>query len=170
MSAALSGGPGPQRRDLLIGWGNDLRQDDGVGLAIAAAVEAWHERQLTVLATRQLTPELAPLLAEARRVLFVDAALAPACPPPGWRLERLAADGESTAAGAATAAGAPPFSHHASPGALLQLAGQLYGRTPPAWQLLVRAHRCGLGSRLTQATAVLLPEALAVVRRWCGDA
>jgi hydrogenase maturation protease len=162
--SAAPGGPAPQRRDLLIGWGNDLRQDDGVGLAIAAAVQGWHQRQLTVLATRQLTPELAPLLAEARRVLFVDAALAPACPPPGWRLERLAADA------AATAAGGPPFSHHASPGALLQLAGQLYGRTPPAWQLLVRAHRCGLGSHLTQATAALLPEALAAVRHWCGDA
>jgi hydrogenase maturation protease len=161
---ASLGGSGLQRRDLLIGLGNELRQDDGVGLAIAAAVEGWHQRQLTVLATRQLTPELAPLLAEARRVLFVDAALAPACPPPGWQLVRLAAEAE------AMAAGGPPFSHHASPDALLQLAGQLYGRTPPAWQLLVRAHRCELGSRLTPATASLLPEALAAVRHWCGDA
>ena len=78
-----------QRHDLLIGWGNGLRQDDGVGLLIAERVEGWSRPRLEVLAIPQLTPELASRLAEAARVLFVDAALAATCPHPGWTLERL---------------------------------------------------------------------------------
>lgn len=161
----MSAGAGQRRPDLLIGWGNGLRQDDGVGIAIAERVEGWSRPELKVLAITQLTPELAPMVAAAERVLFVDAALAPACPSPGWRLEQL-----DTPADAAKAAGAERLSHQASPGALLQLAGCLYGRTPPAWQLLVRAHCCGMGTGLSPATAALLPEALAAVGRWCGDA
>ncbi|MDM7938144.1 MAG: hydrogenase maturation protease [Cyanobium sp. CZS 48M] len=149
-----------RRPDLLIGWGNSLRQDDGVGLAIAEQVQGWNRPGLKVLAIPQLTPELAPQLADAARVLFVDAALAAGCPAPGWTLEQLPR----------RSPGPQPLSHHASPGALLQLAGSLYGRTPPAWQLLVRAHSCELGTELTAATAALLPEALAAVGRWCGDA
>jgi hydrogenase maturation protease len=163
--AGLSTG-GASGRDLLIGWGNDLRRDDGVGITIAEQVERWGRPRLEVLAVPQLTPELAPRLAQAARVLFVDAALAPACPPPGWRLEPL----EVPDAAVATASGLYALSHHASPGALLQLAGVLYGRTPPAWQLLVRAHRCELGRGLTAATAAQLPAVLAAVACWCGDA
>jgi hydrogenase maturation protease len=154
-----------RRLDLLIGWGNSLRQDDGVGLAIAEQVQGWGRPGLKVLAIPQLTPELAPQLAAADRVLFVDAVLAPACPSPGWRLEPL-----DTSTQAVRAAGAGPLSHHASPGALLQLSGCLYGRTPPAWQLLVRAHCCELGTELSAATAALLPEVLVAVGLWCGDA
>ncbi|EAQ74258.1 hypothetical protein WH5701_06491 [Synechococcus sp. WH 5701] len=158
--AGVSADTWQRRHDLLIGWGNGLRQDDGVGLLIAERVEGWSRPGLEVLAIPQLTPELASRLAEAARVLFVDAALAAACPDPGWTLERL--PGWSP--------GPQPLSHHASPSALLQLAGRLYGRTPPAWQLLVRAHSCELGTELTAATAALLPAALAAVGRWCGDA
>ncbi len=156
---------GRQRRpDLLIGWGNRLRQDDGVGPAIAERVESWQLPGLDVLAPTQLTPELAPRLAAAKRVLFVDASRTPAGPPPGWRLERL----ETPADGDPAAATGQPFSHWASPGALLQLAASLYGRRPPAWQLLVPARRCGCGTGLTPALEAQLPELLAAVRRWCG--
>ncbi|MCP9773205.1 hydrogenase maturation protease [Synechococcus sp. Tobar12-5m-g] len=158
--AAVSG-------DLLIGWGNGLRQDDGVGRAIAAEVERWELPSLAVIERTQLTPELAPQLAAARRVLFVDAEAEAAAGPGGWRLEPLLPP-ESGGADAAGPAGL--FSHHASTGTLLQLAETLYGRRPPAWQLLVAAHGCGFSTRLTLATRAVLPEVLAAVRRWCGDA
>ena len=153
--------------DLLIGWGNPLRGDDGVGQAIAAAVERWGQPQLVVEAAVQLTPELAPLLAAARRVLFVDAEAGAAAVTGGWRLEPV----PPLEPGGTTAAwSSQPLSHHASPGVLLMLAETLYGRRPPAWQLLVAAHACGFGSGLSPATEALLPGALAAVRLWCGDA
>lgn len=155
------------RCDLLIGWGNPLRGDDGVGQAIAAAVERWGQPELVVVEAVQLTPELAPLLAAARRVLFVDAEAGAAAVTGGWRLEPVVPlePGGTTAAWSS-----PPLSHHASPGVLLMLAETLYGRRPPAWQLLVAAHACGFGSGLSPATEALLPGALAAVRLWCGDA
>lgn len=155
------------RCDLLIGWGNPLRGDDGVGQAIAAAVERWGLPQLAVVEAVQLTPELAPLLAAARRVLFVDAEAGAAAVTGGWRLEPVPPldPGVTTAAWSSQ-----PLSHHASPGVLLMLAETLYGRQPPALQLLVAAHACGFGSGLSPATEALLPGALAAVRLWCGDA
>jgi hydrogenase maturation protease len=153
--------------DLLIGWGNPLRGDDGVGQAIAAAVEGWGQPELEVVAAVQLTPELAPLLAAARRVLFVDAEAGAAAVTGGWRLEPI----QPLDTGVTTAAwSSQPLSHHASPGVLLMFAETLYGRRPPAWQLLVAAHACGFGSGLSPATEALLPGALAAVRGWCGDA
>ena len=155
------------RCDLLIGWGNPLRGDDGVGQAIAAAVERWGQPQLEVVEAVQLTPELAPLLAAARRVLFVDAEAGAAAVTGGWRLEPV----PPLEPGVTTAAwSSQPLSHHASPAVLLMLAETLYGRRPPAWQLLVAAHACGFGSGLSPATEALLPGALAAVRLWCGDA
>lgn len=155
------------RCDLLIGWGNPLRGDDGVGQAIAAAVERWGQPQLEVVEAVQLTPELAPLLVAARRVLFVDAEAGAAAVTGGWRLEPV----PPLEPGVTTAAwSSQPLSHHASPGVLLMLAETLYGRRPPAWQLLVAAHACGFGSGLSPATEALLPGALAAVRCWCGDA
>jgi len=153
--------------DLLIGWGNPLRGDDGVGQAIAAAVERWRQPQLEVVEAVQLTPELAPLLAAARRVLFVDAEAGAAAVTGGWRLEPV----PPLEPGGTTAAwSSQPLSHHASPDVLLMLAETLYGRRPPAWQLLVAAHACGFGCGLSPATEALLPGALAAVRFWCGDA
>ena len=153
--------------DLLIGWGNPLRGDDGVGQAIAAAVERWGQPQLAVVEAVQLTPELAPLLAGARRVLFVDAEAGAAAITGGWRLEPV----PPLEPGGTTAAwSSQPLSHHASPGVMLMLAETLYGRRPPAWQLLVAAHACGFGCGLSPATEALLPGALAAVRLWCGDA
>ena len=155
------------QRDLLIGWGNGLRQDDGVGGAIAAAAGRWELPSLAVIERTQLTPELAPQLAAARRVLFVDAEPQAAAGPGGWRLEPLL----PTAAEAAdAAASAGMFSHHASAGQLLRLAESLYGRRPRAWQLLVAAHGFGFSTRLSPATEAVLGEVLAAVRRWCGDA
>jgi Ni,Fe-hydrogenase maturation factor len=159
--------------DLLIGWGNPLRGDDGVGQAIAAAVERWGQPQLVVVEAVQLTPELAPLLAAARRVLFVDAEAGAAAVTGGWRLEPvqpLEPVPPLEPGGTTAAWSSPPLSHHASPGVLLMLAETLYGRRPPAWQLLVAAHECGFGSGLSPATEALLPGALAAVRLWCGDA
>jgi hydrogenase maturation protease len=156
-----------RRRDLLIGWGNGLRQDDGVGGVIAAAAERWELPSLAVIERAQLTPELAPQLAAARRVLFVDAEPQAAACPGGWRLEPLR---PIAAEGAQPGDSAGVFSHHVSADQLLRLAETLYGRRPRAWQLLVAAHGFGFSTRLSPATGAVLKEVLAAVRRWCGDA
>jgi hydrogenase maturation protease len=153
---------------LLIACGNTLRQDDGVGWRLAERVEAWHRPDLEVRRVQQLTPELAPAIAAAERVLFVDAAhprcWAPqtaAAGPPRLRLEALAP---------AERPELPGGSHAGSPQALLELAERLYGRRPPAWRLLLEARQLGFGGGLSAALEARLPQALATIAPLLGHA
>ena len=59
---------------LVIGYGNELRRDDGLGPRVAASLAGPGVRALAV---RQLTPELAEEVATARLVVFVDARVNP---------------------------------------------------------------------------------------------
>jgi hydrogenase maturation protease len=153
---------------LLIGYGNPLRQDDGLGWRIAMAIEALGLPDLQVLAAQQLTHELAAPIALAEAVVFVDAAY-----------------GESTANGSAQGIGplalkplhhnpqAPnpgpqTFSHQLTPQALLVLAGELYGHQPAALELLVPAQWDGHGEGFSPCAAAALPTAMALLVGWAG--
>ncbi len=64
-------------RCLILASGNTLREDDGVGLFLAAWAEqrfgsGWGVR---VIARQQWTPELALDVAEAESVIFIDCAV-----------------------------------------------------------------------------------------------
>lgn len=147
---------------LVIGIGNTLRGDDGVGWRLAEQVRGWKRPFLEVSAVHQLTPELAPRLAAAGEVLFIDACFADDClahdGAPGPRLEPLAPGDH--------AGGHARLRHHTTPEALLALAQRLYGRRPPAWCLRIPAHDDQLGSRLSPATAAQLGPARRALRRW----
>jgi len=129
--------------DLVIGIGNPLRGDDGVGPHLAATVaasvvttvattvsspgSAGHGGvQVQVLVVHQLTPELAEPLSEARRALFLDAWLASTASRPCLQPLRPAPHWEGS-------------SHRLTPAVLLGLADLLYGATPTAQLLLVPA-------------------------------
>jgi len=105
---------------LVIGYGNPLRGDDGVGqIAARRLSERPLADQVEVLPCHQLTPELAWPISRADLVIFIDAGLdqppgAVACRP----IEPLEAGGAWT--------------HAASPSALLAGALELYGARPRA--------------------------------------
>ena len=65
---------------LVIGYGNTLRRDDGVGPHVAEAIAALALPGVEALVCPLLTPELAEAIARARRVVFVDAMVTA---PPG---------------------------------------------------------------------------------------
>jgi len=64
------------RDALVIGIGNPLRSDDGVGWWLARRAERWLPPS-QLRAVQQLTPELSADVAAAARVLFIDAWLVP---------------------------------------------------------------------------------------------
>ena len=103
---------------LVIGYGNTLRGDDGIGPAVAETVAALGLPEVRVIVAHQLTPELAADLAEVRLAVFVDAAVSGA-PVKAVRVE---------AAEAGTA-----MTHAADPSGLLALCTAVYGRCPEAW-------------------------------------
>lgn len=58
---------------LVIGYGNDLRSDDGAGRAVAEAISERNLPGVEVRSMSQLTPELSLEITGRSRVVFVDA-------------------------------------------------------------------------------------------------
>ena len=110
--------------DLVIGYGNTLRGDDGLGPRTAAAVAAWNRRDVRAIACHQLGPELAERISTARRVVFVDAA--ESAGPVRVSPREPGGAGEIV-------------THSADPRPLLGLAKALFGRCPPAWWVTIPA-------------------------------
>jgi hydrogenase maturation protease len=120
---------------VVIGYGNDLRGDDGIGPHLAAAVVARAGPRVRALAVHQLTPELAEVVARARMAVFVDA--------------RVPAAGELVQVRRVPESRGGPLSHSGDPGVLLALARDLYGRAPKAWWVTVAGESFGLGEALS---------------------
>lgn len=109
---------------LLIGFGNVLRGDDGVGVRVAERLGGDDlGPDVQVVAAHQLLPEHVDLLRDAGLAVFVDAA---ADVPPG----------EVVAGALVPAAGAAVTFHHLTPAVLLAACAALHGRAPEA--VLVR--------------------------------
>ncbi len=159
------------RPDLLIGIGNSLRGDDGVAALLLEELDRESERERNTWrspdtewkSVHQLTPELAVAMADAGRVLFVDAWANPDSAEP-W-IELLRPPGGEEAAASAACLGA----HGWDPLALLSLAERLFGWRGEAALLRVPAfafpHGPGFSAPLEQA----LPKARALVRRWLRE-
>lgn len=136
---------------LLIGYGNELRSDDGAGIR---AVEKIAVRDLLarVITCHQLSPELADDIAAAAQVVFVDAYVANERGA-GLRIERI---GDGDACGASA--------HRSEPAALLELARRLHGSVPDAWMIGIPAYCFDAGEVISRATAQRVDEVVA----WFG--
>ena len=111
---------------LVIGYGNTLRGDDGVGQHVALAVSKWNVPGLSAMSVHQLTAELAEPIASAELVIFVDAKFT----APGDLVKIQPIHSSSTAFN---------IGHTSDPRCLLALADAVYGRIPPAWLVSVPA-------------------------------
>lgn len=109
---------------LVIGYGNTLRGDDGVGYHIALTVQQWQHPDWIGYPCQQLTPDLAALMADFATVVFVDAAIAPVATP------KAAAIGQVQWQRIAPESGVSSMTHTASPSGLLALAQWLYNACP----------------------------------------
>ena len=153
------------RFDLLIGIGNPLRGDDGVGALLveelAEELGGWSTPCAELRVVHQLTPELACPVAGAQRVLFLDACVSVRTVAP-W-LESL----QPEAFAGIGATGLDP--HQLQPAPLLALAHTLYGWRGAGALLRMPAvafpHGTGLSASLLEA----MPEARRLVRRWLQE-
>jgi hydrogenase maturation protease len=161
-SRALSGTDSPRldaETTLVIGYGNSLRSDDGVGPAVASAVARWQRPDVRALAVHQLTPELAADLAAVDRAIFVDASA-------GGRHEEIEIVSLTAQEPGAQADRRPANvdGHRGDPRALLALCQLAYGRRPRAWWVTVPAVCLDFGETLSSATAAGMADALEAVR------
>ncbi len=143
-------------RTLVIGWGNELRSDDGAGRVASRALAGLGLPSVKVLDVHQLTPELAEYIKDADRVFFIDACPAAECT--GVYLRALQ-DRRDDAWVRPSASG-----HAGSPRELLRFTEELFGARPEAWLVAVPAHSFDIGEGLTPETRRAVEQAVEQVQ------
>jgi hydrogenase maturation protease len=139
---------------LVIGYGNTLRRDDGVGPRVADSVDALRLAGVRTISCPQLTPELADPLSRAGAAVFVDVAADPA---ETMRMRRLDPSGTSQI-----------LAHAADPQTLLALSRDVFGRAPDAWMLTVPAEDLAFGEQLSPTAVRGVRKAVQAIRALHG--
>jgi hydrogenase maturation protease len=138
---------------LIIGYGNPLRGDDGVGPAAADVVRSWDVPGVHVVTCQQLVPELIEEMKAVKRVLFIDAK----------------ADIEEPAF---TARIVEPtktrlsLGHHQTPANLLAILRELEGYRPQAWLITIAVESFDHGDAMTSTARANMNAALAWMHQW----
>ena len=138
---------------LVIGYGNTLRGDDGVGPRVAEAVEKLNLPGVRTLVCQQLSPEFADPVSRAHTVVFVDAAVDT---PREVQLRKLE-PGESSQL----------MAHAADPRTLLALARDVFGHAPQAWWLTIPAVKLDFSETLTPEAQRGFAEAVEKIQKLC---
>jgi hydrogenase maturation protease len=136
---------------LIIGYGNPLRSDDGLGWHAARQLrEMMKEGDAEVLTCQQLTPELAEAASRASMVFFIDA-------------RRDGNPGEISCFPVAPQYSEVAFTHELSPTSLLGFSQALYGNSPPAFVVSVTGENFEHGEELTPRVAGSVPYLIALI-------
>ena len=141
------------RGTLIIGYGNLWRSDDGVGCRAAYELEQIYrdDPEVEMIASQQLTPEMADDIARSKFVLFLDAATGQR--PGTLRQTRVSPH-----------PGPSGFTHHLTPSSLLAAAEQLYGDGPEAMSITMAGWSLELGSQLSPEAAHSFPEMIRLAK------
>jgi hydrogenase maturation protease len=138
-------------RALIIGYGNPLRSDDGIGWRIVQELRSRVDAsRIEVIECQQLAPEMAEQIRNAGLIIFVDAGVEGS--PGEWRHQRLRAGGSSNA-----------FSHGPTPDALLALGADLYGAAPEAHLFTVSGSSFRYGESFSPEVTQVFPRVVAEI-------
>ena len=155
-------------RDLILGYGNPDRQDDGVAWHILVGVhrllgrpvpESFEEGLWPIgdnpdfLFSLQLTPDTAEIIAGFDRVCFVDAHT-------GNIKEDLHME---LVPGCYTQS---PFTHHMTPATCIYLVEQIYHVKPEAVLVSVRGYEFEFSHTLSRKTSLLAQRAVIQIMDW----
>lgn len=144
---------------LVIGYGNTLRQDDGLGRVaaarLAASLSPEQAAAVEIDEAHQLTLELAARIVPYARLILIDAARPTADHPPG-SIQQI----DVTPAQAA----GHLLGHYLEPGTLLAAAQALYGHAPRTVLLTITGAAFDHGAGLSPAVTAALPDLLTRLR------
>jgi len=137
---------------LVIGYGNSLRGDDGIGVAAAEQLRDIVQNSFVrILTCQQLTPELASEMSKADRVIMIDAAKGES---PGRIRVRKIEPGDDSAT----------FTHDLRPSTLLACSQELYGKCPTTFLVSVTGYSFDFSDELSDTITSVMPQVLARVR------
>ena len=140
---------------LVIGYGNLLRSDDGVGAKVAEAVGELQLPGVEVLVCQQLSPEHAEAISRASTVVFVDAAVDAS---KDVQLRKLEPNESSQL-----------MAHAADPRTMLALARDVFGHCPKAWWLTIPAAKLDFGHDLSPAAREGFEKAIQEIKKLCAS-
>jgi hydrogenase maturation protease len=136
-------------KTLILGYGNTLRKDDGLGIYAALTLASLPlPVGVEVCTYQQLSPELSPILAQVDHAIFIDAALAS-------NREKAGAIKTRTLHPRASQPGS--ITHHFDPETLLAMSETLYGHAPHATLFSVAAASFTLEEGLSPEVTAALP-------------
>lgn len=134
---------------LVIGYGNDLRSDDGAGRAVAEMVSDLELPGVEVRTVSQLTPELSLEIAGRAKVVFVDADV----------------DATEVTVREVTAGppGDGPMTHHGDPATLLSLTENVGALPDEALVISIPAANLQMGFAFSPRTERAIGEAVDLI-------
>jgi hydrogenase maturation protease len=133
---------------LVIGYGNDLRSDDGAGRWVADQIEAMSLPDVEVRSMVQLTPEVSLDIVDRRLVVFVDASVE----TDELKVEDVEPKPDATV-----------LTHHGDPASVLTV-GSLVGHRPGRATLVsIPARTLGIGSSFSPLAERATREAIEVI-------
>ncbi len=134
---------------LVIGYGNDLRSDDGAGRAVAEMVSDLDLPGVEVRTMSQLTPELSLEITGRRKVVFVDA------------------DVDATEVTVRQVTAGPPgdgaMTHHGDPATLLALTENVGALPDEALVISIPATNLEMGFTFSSRTDRAIGEAVDLI-------
>jgi hydrogenase maturation protease len=143
-------------RLLIVGYGNPLRSDDGLGWHVARQLSREISRDdVQTIAVHQLMPEIAESASRAEQVLFIDAA-------------QQGIPGSLSCTQLSPAPAANLQTHKFSPAMILKLAKDLYGRCPPAQLFTVTGESFETGETMSPAVVAAIPGLIEQIRNYFG--
>lgn len=132
---------------LVYGIGNPGRRDDGLGPALVDLLEAARLEGVAFDSNFQLNVEDALACSEHDTVIYADASETGEAPFAFTEIEPAREIAFTT--------------HELSPGAVLALCEELYGKRPKAWMLAIRGYAWDIGEGLSPRAEINLSSALA---------
>jgi hydrogenase maturation protease len=144
-------------RILILGYGNPLRSDDGLGWRAAEKLaEKFSSSDVEIRTCHQLLPELVDLVSQSGTTFFIDAT--PEGEPGEVRCQWVVPQPASLR-----------FSHQLSPAAMLAWSRELYGRCPKAFAVSVCGRCFEFGETLSPVVAASLSCVTALVAQLAGQ-
>ncbi|HEY3375464.1 MAG TPA: hydrogenase maturation protease [Candidatus Aquicultor sp.] len=140
------------KQTVIIGYGNPLRGDDGIGWQVAERLAGkLDEHDTTVMMLHQLTPEIAEAVSRAHRVIFIDASIEDA-------------PGEVSINAILPASPDTLESHSLSPQGILALANTLYDAHPEAVLITVGADSLDHSDQLSPKVEAAITDVIDLIK------
>ena len=145
-------------KTLILGYGNTLRKDDGLGVYTAETLGSLSlPNDVEIRTYHQLSPELSFILAQVDHAIFIDAASDSNGEKPGT-IHTRTLQPRTSQPGSIT--------HHFDPETLLAMAETLYGHAPQAMLFSVTAASFDLEEGLSPEVTTALPVLIESIKNY----